>query len=56
MRIDTGKCIRCAGCVSVCPVLALVLDEGRIRVDEDKCIKCGNCEKVCPAGAINLEE
>lgn len=51
-QTNPDKCIKCAGCTSVCPVNALTLVNGEIEVDEDKCISCGNCEKVCPVGAI----
>ncbi|MFP4116947.1 MAG: DUF362 domain-containing protein [Candidatus Aenigmatarchaeota archaeon] len=50
--INKDKCLRCGGCVAVCPVQALELTENGVQVDEDECIDCGNCEKVCPVGAI----
>jgi len=52
--LDSSKCIYCAGCVSVCPVLALTLDETKILCDEGKCIACGTCEKGCPVAAIKI--
>lgn len=56
IEIDHKKCMHCAGCVSVCPVMALELEEGRIEYDEEKCIGCGACIKVCPVGAIKEKE
>ena len=53
VKVDNSKCIGCAGCVSVCPVLALTLVENKISCDE-KCINCGACVKVCPARALRL--
>jgi ferredoxin len=55
-EIDREKCLRCGACVSVCPVLALELEEKGIRHDEGKCTLCGICQKVCPAGAIKVEK
>lgn len=55
-KIDREKCLRCGGCVSVCPVDALELTESGVKIDREKCIECGNCEKICPVGAIKLED
>ncbi|MFQ5406167.1 MAG: indolepyruvate ferredoxin oxidoreductase subunit alpha [Candidatus Micrarchaeia archaeon] len=55
-NINTSKCIYCAGCVSVCPVLCLTFDENRIKCDQEVCTKCKICEKVCPASAITVGE
>lgn len=52
-NLDKRKCILCAGCVSVCPKLALSLKES-IVCDESLCIKCLACEKVCPVNAIKI--
>jgi pyruvate formate lyase activating enzyme len=54
MRIDKEKCIKCGGCVSVCPLGALELKDELI-VDKEKCQKCGICEKFCPVGAIKVK-
>ena len=49
--IDNKKCVRCGGCVSVCPFAALELKEHIIH-DDKTCTLCGICEKVCPVKAI----
>jgi len=41
-------CLAFGDCISVCPVAALSLHEGKIRVDINRCIGCGQCQKVCP--------
>jgi uncharacterized protein (DUF362 family)/Pyruvate/2-oxoacid:ferredoxin oxidoreductase delta subunit len=58
---DNAKCIRCGGCVKICPpgALELVPDARaasgrRIAVDYEKCIRCYCCHEVCPADAIRL--
>ncbi len=56
VKIDHEKCMHCGGCVSVCPVLAMELKEGKIEHLPEKCIDCGACIKVCPVGAIKKEE
>jgi len=54
VKVDGSRCVYCAGCVSVCPTLALTLNEVKIIVDDRKCIECGTCVKVCPAKALSL--
>lgn len=49
--IDHNRCAYCGGCVSICPVEALSLDETILAVSED-CIDCGDCVSACPVGAL----
>ncbi len=51
MIIVDGKCLRCGGCVSVCPADALTLTESGM-VCSDKCTDCGICIRFCPVSAI----
>jgi uncharacterized protein (DUF362 family)/ferredoxin len=58
---DHSKCIRCGGCVKICPAKALDFvsdahaESGkRIRIDYEKCIRCYCCHEVCPADAIRI--
>jgi len=53
--IDNKKCVRCGGCVSVCPFGALELKEN-VKIDEKLCNLCGICEKVCPVSAIKVKK
>jgi len=58
---DRGKCVRCGGCVSICPPKALdfapdpkAASGKRVRIDYDKCIRCYCCHEACPADAIRV--
>jgi len=53
---DKNKCLRCGGCVAVCPKLALDLTEHGIVCDPEKCIDCGICVKFCPVEALSLKK
>ncbi|MFB6076255.1 MAG: DUF362 domain-containing protein [Candidatus Aenigmatarchaeota archaeon] len=55
-EINNDKCLRCGGCVSVCPTDALNLTEYGIEIDREKCIECSNCEDFCPVGSIKITE
>jgi ferredoxin len=52
-NINSNKCLRCGGCVSVCPVAALELRDNVIY-DVKLCTLCGVCEKACPVEAIKV--
>jgi len=52
-NINNNKCLRCGGCISVCPTAALELKDNIIH-DEKLCTLCGICEKFCPVGAIKV--
>ncbi len=59
-RFDHGKCLRCSGCVRICPAKALSLvppregGSGRVEIDYPKCIRCYCCHEICPEDAIEL--
>lgn len=52
MKVNKKLCMKCGGCVSVCPVNCLELQEGGIVFGKE-CTKCGSCKKFCPVGAIS---
>ncbi len=54
-KINNDVCVKCGGCVSVCPFGALELKDHIIHND-DLCTLCGICEKVCPVKAIKVEK
>ena len=49
--IDKAKCIGCGACVSICPVEAISMVNGKVVIDPKKCISCGTCSAVCPVSA-----
>ena len=56
--VDKDKCIGCGLCVSLCPDVFELGEDGKSRVkNPDGCNAC-DCKEVaesCPAGAIKLE-
>ncbi|MFH1240689.1 MAG: 4Fe-4S binding protein [Candidatus Diapherotrites archaeon] len=56
--IDNNQklCCYCGGCVAVCPVNAITLDETKIVIDNEKCINCGACIRICPVMAMEKKE
>lgn len=65
VRVPDGPCIRCAKCVSVCPLnlepyLLMTLSEKGMfgRAEENRitdCMECGSCSFTCPAGRPLLD-
>jgi ferredoxin len=52
VEVHHGRCISCAGCVGVCPVDTITLQEIHLVVDQAPCISCGLCIQFCPVGAL----
>jgi uncharacterized Fe-S center protein len=48
------KCIGCGSCVSVCPVDAITLVNGKSTIDNKKCIGCACCIAACQYGAMDV--
>lgn len=62
-QVNPGICIGCELCVSVCPVSAIAMVDGKAVVDPKKCINCGICKNGngadysgCPVNAISAPE
>ena len=64
-RMEMKPCIRCAKCVSVCPLnlepyLLMALSEKGLfeKAESEKitdCMECGSCSYTCPAGRPLLD-
>lgn len=50
------KCLECAGCVGICPKMALDMYSLDLQINHEKCSRCGLCVKACPAGALKISE
>jgi Fe-S-cluster-containing hydrogenase component 2 len=53
---DSGECLGCGECASICPVEAVQMKDGVPILDRDWCIGCGVCATVCPTMAVALKE
>jgi formate hydrogenlyase subunit 6/NADH:ubiquinone oxidoreductase subunit I len=53
---DRKVCLACAGCVGMCPKMALDMYGLELQIDHEKCIRCGICTNACPAGALKITE
>lgn len=56
-RVDADKCIGCKKCESVCPSVAIVVQEDKKAIiDKSLCHQCTNCTEVCPTEAIKYRK
>lgn len=56
LRLDTAKCISCAGCVGICPHFALDMYQLDIQIFQEKCTYCTLCVRICPVGALSIDK
>ncbi|MEM2890029.1 MAG: 4Fe-4S binding protein [Candidatus Hadarchaeum sp.] len=54
MKVDQNLCVRCGGCVGVCPFDAIEATDGVVGPNQ-RCTDCGICARACPMGAIRVE-
>ncbi len=54
--VDNKKCITCGACMSICPVDAISIIDGKAKINPKKCIKCGSCAQFCPVSAIEIKK
>jgi ferredoxin len=53
--LDDGKCPPdCVKCIELCPVKAIVREEGRVFFRLETCAFCGVCVNICDEEAITL--
>lgn len=48
------KCISCGECLSVCPMGAHTIENGKHAFNREKCIACGKCVGACLGNALTL--
>ncbi len=49
--ISQEKCTYCGGCASLCPVMAITIEDRYTEIKEN-CVTCGNCYDFCPLSAV----
>lgn len=55
-KITESSCINCKKCLKVCPINAILFEDGKVKIDEEICIGCGVCARNCPTTSIILKE
>jgi ferredoxin len=53
-EVDEGMCNGCGGCLDICPVNAITIENNLAVVDKDWCVGCGLCTLRCGVDAIRL--
>jgi heterodisulfide reductase subunit A len=53
--VISDLCNGCGGCVPICPVNAISMQNGKANVDAFQCTGCGACIPVCPQEAIDFK-
>lgn len=48
-------CTACSGCVAICPVDALTLEQGELWFHPQSCVGCGECVRICPEQALRRD-
>lgn len=57
INIDSELCTGCRRCAEVCPVNAIVGEQGAVqKINSDKCVLCGQCVQVCSVYASDYDE
>ncbi len=51
--VEPDKCSGCGDCLVVCPVEAIVIEDGTSHIIPEACINCGLCQGVCTYDAIH---
>ena len=53
--VISDLCNGCGGCMPICPVNAISMQNGKAKVDAFQCTGCGACIPVCPQEAIDFK-
>jgi Fe-S-cluster-containing hydrogenase component 2 len=51
--VNSKMCTGCGGCINICPVFALSLDEDDNATVNEKCNDCEICVRACPVECIS---
>ncbi len=51
-EINQELCTGCGACIDICPMEAIVMQDGKACIVEDNCGNCRVCESACPLEAI----
>jgi Pyruvate/2-oxoacid:ferredoxin oxidoreductase delta subunit len=54
--IDHHRCLACAGCIGLCPEMALTQNLSGLLVRLDLCSLCGICVDFCPMLALTIRD
>ncbi len=49
------KCNLCGICRDICPEIAIMIEDKKLKLDYKKCIRCYCCSEMCPNGAMILK-
>lgn len=54
-KLDPSKCVNCESCnvESVCPMMAITFEGGRVKRIKERCFNCGLCATQCVGGAFS---
>jgi Pyruvate/2-oxoacid:ferredoxin oxidoreductase delta subunit len=53
LHVDEHRCLSCAGCISVCPRMAVPISRLNSLAEGILCRGCGLCVQVCPVEALS---
>jgi len=54
VTINTHECLVCGGCIDLCPKMAILMIDDKVRIDSEKCGECKICVEVCPVHAPSV--
>jgi len=54
LELNRDLCISCAGCVGLCPTLALDMHQTDLQIFQNLCTYCTLCVRICPMGALEI--
>lgn len=56
VKVDQEKCMGCGACVSICPDVFEMNEEGKAQVKSEENMECAKqAADSCPADAITVE-